>query len=375
MLFESYYNLYCEALSQIVWHFTPAAADILRQNKFSLSMEQGADVTKTKPFFLSTARSKSTYYADHSGGVMLKLDGDALNKKYKGRAFDYWGSEYKTREKGKHEMEDRLYSDKPVIPDARKYILQVQAWGGLRSTIREIKEVEELCEQYNIPYVYFGSQRDFLQNKNPRKSIAEVKEIPSPEPSFSKYETGRKKAHREILLFLTQLRDPLRSYEGYDANLRLGADITNHIRRSHDRSAIFLKQIIARLLKKLKLKSIDDLVKLRLSQKTEMDRYGQEVRYLNYLRKKFHKIMETDEDNFDEEYNFNTAYQGGDRAKLRALSNAIRAKDKSALDQIIDEAIDKQNEKLQRIKNTLMQIPLKDLRPMKKDNSWKEVQI
>ncbi len=85
--------------------------------------------------------------------------------------------------------------------------------------------------------------------------------------------------------------------------------------------------------------------------------------------------METNEDNFDEEYNFNTAYQGGDRAKLRALSNAIRAKDKIALDQIIDEAIDKQNEKMQRIKNTLMQIPLKDLLPVKKDQSWKEVQI
>lgn len=110
-----------EAASSILYHSTSLynAAKILETKRFNLAASAGTSAEvehqpKGTYYFLSTTRSKigdytlKSFYAD---GVVINLNGQWLNNRYKAKPIDYWGRDW-----NKDEMEDRVFSRKPVLP-------------------------------------------------------------------------------------------------------------------------------------------------------------------------------------------------------------------------------------------------------------------
>jgi hypothetical protein len=134
---QLYKSIIEESLSSIVYHFTSMDAlyNILKTNTIILSSAAGknAEMSKTtskKLYYLSTTRSKTNgYYKSMWDGenspptVCVELNGDSLNQKYSGHSIDYWNYNYNdTTVAVRKELEDRLFSDKPTIENALKYI-------------------------------------------------------------------------------------------------------------------------------------------------------------------------------------------------------------------------------------------------------------
>jgi len=118
-------------ISDIVYHYTQLfyAAQILKEDQFALTFISGADDTlkpNDKYYYLSTTRSRRGRY--HEGSrfhALMVLDGTKLRHNYIGSPVDYWGREFRKVAPAKNEMEDRIWSDKPYIKPASKYIKEI----------------------------------------------------------------------------------------------------------------------------------------------------------------------------------------------------------------------------------------------------------
>jgi GNAT superfamily N-acetyltransferase len=129
-----------EGISPVLYHFMgiASAANVFKQDKFRLTAAPGTDAERRlqhgdRFYYLSTTRHKlGGYHLNNSNtGVLLELDGEKLSHNYSGKAVDYWGPEwYPGKAAGgkgpeEKEAEDRVYSRKPYIPNASKYIKSV----------------------------------------------------------------------------------------------------------------------------------------------------------------------------------------------------------------------------------------------------------
>jgi arsenate reductase-like glutaredoxin family protein len=165
-------------ISDILYHATqiPNATNILKENKFTLTFVSGADDAQkpqTKYYYLSTTRSKlGSYHAGTRIGTILVLDGRKLSHNYVGNPVDYWGREFRKVAPSKNEMEDRIWSDKPFIKPAAKYIKEIHILFLIESYDNE--DVEKgwlktlLLEAYkhNIPaFVYTDKKAAATLNK------------------------------------------------------------------------------------------------------------------------------------------------------------------------------------------------------------------
>jgi hypothetical protein len=181
-------------ISDIIYHFTSIynAAKILKEDQFALTFVSGADDAnkpKNKYYYLSTTRSKvGAYHVDSAGyfGVLLKLDGTKLRNNYIGNPVDYWGREFRKVAPTKHEMEDRIWSEKPSIKPATKYIEEIHVYfGGKHKDAGRVKlwiaepedahkrQLEQLikeAKEKNIPiFIYMDKEAAKLLDK--RKAI------------------------------------------------------------------------------------------------------------------------------------------------------------------------------------------------------------
>lgn len=137
--------LLTEYISTVVYHFTTfdSLKKILESNSFILVPESDADVSSNKYFyFMSFTRQKDGRLGYSKGlNVRITCDGDLLNNNYAGGPFNYFKGD------GKHhyyqnigadnefsnsfqyqeatENEDRLYSNKPEILNASRYIKRI----------------------------------------------------------------------------------------------------------------------------------------------------------------------------------------------------------------------------------------------------------
>lgn len=128
-----------ESVPDIVYHTTTISnlLDIFKTNLFSLTSQFGGDadnqLDKGNYFFLSVSTVKFGGYAlgrSSDNVVMIVLDGSKFNQRYKSRAVDYWGPEYKKdlTDTSRHrydEEELRIYSKDGTIPNATSYIKEV----------------------------------------------------------------------------------------------------------------------------------------------------------------------------------------------------------------------------------------------------------
>jgi hypothetical protein len=102
-----------EGISDVVYHGT--------------NMSSAYQILKTNAFRLSTTRSVlGSYHRDPSGtAALMQIDGRKLGNNYKAKPVDYWGPDFRKIQPDKSEMEDRVFSNKPTIDNADKYIVAV----------------------------------------------------------------------------------------------------------------------------------------------------------------------------------------------------------------------------------------------------------
>jgi hypothetical protein len=380
----SKYFLITEAASDIVWHISDNPYKILKNNKFSLGSETGPNITNSgKPFYLSVARSKLGSYSRNPRAIIFKLDGREFNKRYKSFPIDYWGgSGFRDRSSGVSEMEDRIASLDPIIPDARKYILEIIGWAdehskqGVYSFYQ--KKVEDLSKELGIPFVFYNSYEDFIQNKNPHKSVSDVVDLTkieeiSPYKSPFSYRKNNLTRIKYLLNFLLNLKDPEHSYGRYHSNLTISADYGNLIIRNHDKTEIFAKKLLANAMKRLNLKNIDELLKLRLKQLQELETYKNDIKHMNYKFNQYVKNLNDREDkDFEDFYSFSNYYLG---KEFEELSRLYIDKDVNGMKQLFEKYQNILQAKIDNILQTSMNIHINPTPKKKEDFSWRENQI
>jgi len=183
-------------VSDLVYHYTSlfAAAKILKEDQFALTFVSGADDTlkpNDKYYYLSTTRSRrGSYHEGSEVHVLMVLDGVRLRSNYVGSPVDYWGREFRKVAPAKNEMEDRIWSGKPYIKPASKYIKEIHiSFVDVRldSYKRQIRRVLLEAKKKGVPtFVY--TDKTAAENLDKRKAVKltdlDLKTEPS-EPSVS----------------------------------------------------------------------------------------------------------------------------------------------------------------------------------------------
>lgn len=120
-----------EALTGIVYHATRLrnAAEILKDRRFILNLAYGAGSeewfmdNKQKIYYMSVTRNKlGDYHRKWEDGVVFVLNGEYFNRRYESKPVNYFAAgiknlkDYPTPGGKGPEYEDRIYSDKPILP-------------------------------------------------------------------------------------------------------------------------------------------------------------------------------------------------------------------------------------------------------------------
>lgn len=179
-------ELLTERVSDIVYRIvsTHAAWDNLKTNTFKLApvfepRSKDAKFQKGKLCYLSLARIKSTSYTQNRNdkqSIMFVIDGRKLSQNYKSVPVNYY-STYHLGNWGSVDLEaeDRIISDKPIIPNAMKYIKEIHVYviDDFYYETKALREIDEIAKRNNIPIYFYTDKKDF-RVLNKRKAITKI---------------------------------------------------------------------------------------------------------------------------------------------------------------------------------------------------------
>jgi 8-oxo-dGTP pyrophosphatase MutT (NUDIX family) len=169
-------------VSDVVYHRTSlfALGKILEENRFLTTIAFGREGeykhARNQSYFFSTSRSPDATYG--GGSVTLVLDGRKFNYNYKGSAVDYWNAPWKRTAEARskqNELEDRVLTNKPYIPNAAKYITAIH----ISVEDREKKELRwsqhfhkilHMAETRGIPVSLYSRHKSY-RKLDPRRSV------------------------------------------------------------------------------------------------------------------------------------------------------------------------------------------------------------
>jgi len=163
------------------YHATRSAHDILASDEFKLTamvvQSEYRFWKKGDPaYFLSLSRSPYADYAKSTmgdGSSILKINTQRLTFRYKTIPVDYWGRGMRV-----NEMEERVFSRKPIIPNASKYIEEIHTKVPSISAIQSapirnddyfIMQLKNIAKQYvlakrrNIPIYLYERASDVIR--------------------------------------------------------------------------------------------------------------------------------------------------------------------------------------------------------------------
>jgi len=179
-----------ERLSDVLYHLNSLSKtnDILKSDTFLLStfVGSGADSElrsrkKGQLYFMSAARSPRSRFFKYVGAsqTILVLDGRKLGHRYAGSPVDYWGPEFRAIDPESTEMEDRLWSREPEIPNFSSYINEIHVFlhkdADKPWLQHELTELAALSESRGVPvYLYENEQAFKLLDKRRALSLDEV---------------------------------------------------------------------------------------------------------------------------------------------------------------------------------------------------------
>ena len=169
---EEQYKLLNEGTNRgEVYYYTNNIKEILSSNKINLSSNLGSDRDKfgNRYFFLSLSRTPGVNigYGKNSN-YRLVLDGNKLNQNFKSIPVDYWKGN-SVRYEVEYEYEDRIITDKPVINNISKYIIRIEivTSSSYNETFYEnYYKILELAKQRNIPIFFYENKKDLRLKQN-----------------------------------------------------------------------------------------------------------------------------------------------------------------------------------------------------------------
>ncbi|HUS88585.1 MAG TPA: hypothetical protein VMW91_04300 [Desulfosporosinus sp.] len=229
-------------ISNIVYHYTnlDSATSILKDDQFKLTFVSGSDdrnLPKNTFYYLSTTRSPvGSYHEGSYIGVLLKLNGQKLQHNYIGNPIDYWGPKFRKIQPDKNEMEDRIWSAKPIIKPALKYIEAIHIYYDTRHS-KDPKRLKNLliqAKRKKIPtFVYTDRKAAQILDTRKATPIKDLDLTVEPSkmwPSFPKsdrmaswvelYEKDKKDHLSENALALLGNWTGFRSYNSFTTNIQ-----------------------------------------------------------------------------------------------------------------------------------------------------------
>ena len=315
-----------ESLSPIVFYYCSFEEflEILQTNQFHLISNLGTSADRSEHtqgyhFYMSTAR---IYYGGYvrrnlrDNGVILTLDGDKLNQRYKAVPFDYWGPEYRKSAFNSGDMahfmsndenEDRIISNKESIPNALQYIksvslcLRANAYGEDNPNhlpdedkyrvylddpqYLSIKKSYQYLQLRHIPMFIYVTEHDFIINN--KKEAIKDRVYHSEITQLADYLSGKipkdTKGRIEYNSRFKELMGALeRQWEAKNFAESLANEIHNERTNPYYRSDI---QIITNAMVKYRASSVMDLM-FKLQKEYEQTQYSENsiVTLLNPLR-------------------------------------------------------------------------------------------
>lgn len=154
-----------EGLTDVVYHYTDISAldGILSTDELKCTVVQGkADsYSRRHLFYISMSRSRNakvSYYGSRKD-VRLTLDGRKLSQRFSASPVNYWGGSKGDINSG-FEYEDRLFTDRPSIPDAHSYIMRIDVYvpDGLDRTHSRMRHA---AGRMGIPIYFYSDRRAF----------------------------------------------------------------------------------------------------------------------------------------------------------------------------------------------------------------------
>ena len=274
-----------EGISDIVFHRTGFnnLIQILETDQFELRpafakrSEQEQTRKKTDLYFMSTARTKNSKYIFDSRAPVLTLDGRKLKQNYSGYGMDYYGPSWREIDRGEYEQEDRVFSQKPNITNAKKYILMIEiVMEHNADQADRIFKIYTIAKKSSIPIKFYDSIRDRNTGNKPlpekkvreelKRNLAKVDRMrPFTPPRRPMYVGDAVPAIFLGLKFDPEDRIPadvktridkfLRKWPGMDKE---SVRVDFHNANSSERHRNLMTQIVA-FMKKNNLRTIDDL--------------------------------------------------------------------------------------------------------------------
>lgn len=173
-------NTINESLTSIVYHFTTLrnCIKILANNEFKLNfslISRSEYFGNRRLFYMCVTRMmRGEVGFSSTSGVRIELDGDKLNQRYNSQpiSFFYHKGEPSVKSRmlrrdftvqQKHELnesEDRIYSDKPTIPNAKSYIKSIDIYMSIsRHSYNPLLQLSKYANGVNIRI--YESREDF----------------------------------------------------------------------------------------------------------------------------------------------------------------------------------------------------------------------
>lgn len=152
----------------ILYHITSVtnAASIVSKDRFELKPSDGTQAEESlgRSYYLSATRHKLGAYTQKSlyqYSVIFVLDGTKLAQRHKSKAIDYWGGYGEEWVRAdRFEAEDRIFSQKPTIEQAHKYIKELHVHlNDKRGALYQLKRAALLR---SIPIFFYGDRKDLL---------------------------------------------------------------------------------------------------------------------------------------------------------------------------------------------------------------------
>lgn len=189
-LIENWKQFLKEGLTDVLYQYRSPQTilKILQKDAFYPSVGFGTpsevDINKGYKYYLSFARNlRGTYHQQGKMAAYMVLDGRKLGERFKGSAVDYWQWNQDVK---KTEVEDRLFTNKPVIKGATQYIESIHVSipierkssvgdktypNQYRTTqIETLKELDAEAKKKEVP-IYFYSDDAAYRMKNTKKAI------------------------------------------------------------------------------------------------------------------------------------------------------------------------------------------------------------
>jgi hypothetical protein len=134
-----------------------------------------------KFYYFSTTRHKLGGYNlnPHREGVMFVLDGTKLGNNYAGAAMDFH-KKFSFKPRHEREAEDRIYSHKPEIPNALKYIQAAHIYytddfnHNIQLYRRTLRRMLIILKKNNIPHYIYNDVNAWLTH-NKEKALKDYK--------------------------------------------------------------------------------------------------------------------------------------------------------------------------------------------------------